>query len=146
MRISAGSSDGVLVRALYNLIQRTPQGVLPRENPAYTEEEKASCRDPAVFDALVQRYRTTTFEGYATAVIDVDSPQMAAIAQLCRDNLLTVRAPDLRQKHTPDYPPACTRLVVSDRFYDAVQQPTPELVTSPIARIEPEGERNAVGG
>src|SRR3546814_9937529 len=57
-----------------------------------------------------------TFEGYATAVIDVDSPQMAAIEQLCRDNLLTVRDPDLRQKLTPDYRPACKRLVISDRF------------------------------
>src|SRR3546814_20837327 len=69
----------------FNLFQRTPQWVLPRENPAYTEEEKASFRDPAVLDALVQRYRTTTFEGYATAVIDVDSPQMAALEQLCRE-------------------------------------------------------------
>src|SRR3546814_7918399 len=118
-----------------NLFQRTPQWVLPRENPAYTEEEKASFRDPAVLDALVQRYRTTTFEGYATAVIDVDSPQMAAIEQLCRDNLLTVRDPDLRQKLTPDYRPACKRLVISDRFYDAVQQPTADLVTSPIEQI-----------
>src|SRR3546814_18498603 len=70
---------------------------------------------------------------------------MAAIEQLCRDNLLTVRDPDLRQKLTPDYRPACKRLVISDRFYDAVQQPTADLVTSPIERIEPEGVRTADG-
>jgi cation diffusion facilitator CzcD-associated flavoprotein CzcO len=34
---------------------------------------------------------------------------------------------------------------MSDRFYEAVQQPNVELVTSRIARIEPEGVRTADG-
>src|SRR3546814_16913667 len=59
--------------------------------------------------------------------------------------LFRSRDPDLRQKLIPDYRPACKRLVISDRFYDAVQQPTADLVTSPIERIEPEGVRTADG-
>ncbi|HWW58885.1 MAG TPA: NAD(P)/FAD-dependent oxidoreductase [Sphingopyxis sp.] len=149
--IGTGSTAGQLTVALvprverFDLFQRTPQWVLPRANIAYTEEQKASFRDPAVLDQLVQQYRTTTFEGYATAVIDVDSPQLAAIEQLCRDNLATVRDPVLRQQLTPDYRAACKRLVISDTFYGAIQQPNANLVTSPIERIEPGGIRTADG-
>lgn len=150
--VGTGSTAAQLVTALvpraehFSLFQRTPQWVMHRPNPAYTEEEKAAFRaDPAVLDALVQELRTRTVEGYATAVIDADSPQLAAIERLCRENLDTVRDPELRARLTPDYRAACKRLVMSDGFYDAIQEPNAELVTSPIDRIEPEGVRTTDG-
>jgi cation diffusion facilitator CzcD-associated flavoprotein CzcO len=45
----------------------------------------------------------------------------------------------LRAKLTPDYQPMCKRLVMSWRFYRAVQQPNVELVTDPIDHVEPAG-------
>ena len=149
--IGAGSTAAQIAVALvprakrFDLFQRTPQWVLPRANIAYTEEERAAFRDPAVLEELVQQYRKTTFEGYATAVIDVDSPQLAEIERLCRENLASVRDPDLRRRLTPDYRPACKRLVISDSFYEAIQHPNADLVTSPIERIEPDGVRTADG-
>lgn len=150
--VGTGSTSAQLVTALVprashlSLFQRTPQWVMHRPNPAYTEAEKAAFRaDPGVLDQLVQELRSRTVEGYATAVIDSDSPQLAAIEQLCRDNLATVRDPELRAKLTPDYRAACKRLVMSDGFYDAIQQPNAELVTAGIEQIEPEGVRTADG-
>lgn len=150
--VGTGSTAAQLVTALvpraehFCLFQRTPQWVMRRENPAYTEEEKAAFRaDPAVLDRLVQELRTRTVEGYATAVIDYDSPQLAAIEKLCQENLDTVRDPELRARLTPDYRAACKRLVMSDSFYEAIQQPNAELVTSAIQRIEPEGVRTVDG-
>jgi cation diffusion facilitator CzcD-associated flavoprotein CzcO len=150
--VGTGSTAAQLVTALvprashFCLFQRTPQWVMHRPNPAYTEAEKAAFRaDPAVLDQLVRELRTRTVEGYATAVIDYDSPQLAAIEQLCRENLEKVRDPELRARLTPDYRAACKRLVMSDGFYEAIQQPNAELVTSAIEGIEPEGVRTADG-
>ncbi|UZK67286.1 flavin-containing monooxygenase [Sphingomonas sp. M1-B02] len=150
--VGTGSTAAQLVTALvprasrFSLFQRTPQWVMHRPNPAYTEAEKAAFRaDPATLDSLVQELRTRTVEGYATAVIDQDSPQLAAIEHLCQENLEKVRNPELRRKLTPDYRAACKRLVMSDGFYEAIQQPNAELVTSRIDRIEPEGVRTADG-
>jgi cation diffusion facilitator CzcD-associated flavoprotein CzcO len=39
----------------------------------------------------------------------------------------------------------CKRLVMSGAFYDAIQHPNTELVTSPIERVEPSGVRTSDG-
>ncbi|WP_375286049.1 flavin-containing monooxygenase [Sphingomonas sp.] len=150
--VGTGSTAAQLTSALaprsahFSLFQRTPQWVMPRPNPEYSPEEKAAFRaDPAALEALVQQLRSKTLEGYATAVLDYDSPQLAEIERLCREHLETVRDPDLRRRLTPDYRAACKRLVISDDFYRAIQHPNAELVTSPIVRIEPAGIRTADG-
>nr|WP_286207810.1 NAD(P)/FAD-dependent oxidoreductase [Hephaestia sp. MAHUQ-44] len=150
--VGTGSTATQLVTALvpraghFSLFQRTPQWVMHRPNPAYSDTEKALFRaDPAALDRLVDELRSKTVDGYATAVIDADSPQLAAIERLCREHLETVRDPDLRRRLTPAYRAACKRLVMSDGFYEAIQQPNAALVTAPIAEIEPEGVRTADG-
>jgi cation diffusion facilitator CzcD-associated flavoprotein CzcO len=150
--VGNGSTASQLAVALaprasrFDLFQRTAQWVLPRPNATYTEEEKALYRaDPAALEALVQTYRSRSVDGYAAAVIDVDSPQLAEIERLCRENLETVRDPDLRRRLTPTYRAACKRLVISNDFYEAIQHPNANLVTSTIERIEPEGVRTADG-
>lgn len=150
--IGTGSTAAQLTSALvarskrFHLFQRTAQWIMPRENTPYTEEEKARFRkDPEALEALVKQLRARTIEGFANAVIRVDSPEYAAIEQLCHEYLETVRDPDLRRRLTPDYRVACKRLVISPDFYDAIQHPNAELVTSPIERIEPEGVRTADG-
>lgn len=150
--IGTGSTAAQLTSALvpraerFHLFQRTAQWIMPRPNIAYTEEERALFRaDPAALERLVSELRAKTLEGYATAVIDYDSPELAEIERLCRENLETVRDPDLRRRLTPAYRAACKRLVISDSFYDAIQQPNAELVTSGIDHIEPGGVRTVDG-
>lgn len=150
--VGTGSTAAQLTSALvpkaerFDLFQRTAQWVLPRDNVPYTEEEKAQFRDhPEELEALIAELRAKTLKGYAAAVIDVDSPELAVIDQLCRENLATVRDPELRRLLTPDYKVACKRLVISSSFYDAIQQPNASLVVAPIARVEPEGVRTADG-
>lgn len=150
--IGNGSTAAQLIAALvprverFDLFQRTAQWVLPRENFEYSEEEKARFRsDPAALDQYVSELRAKTLDGYATAVVDADSPEMAEIERLCRENLDTVRDPELRRRLTPDYRAACKRLVISSDFYPAIQQPNAVLVTSPIERVEPEGVRTRDG-
>jgi cation diffusion facilitator CzcD-associated flavoprotein CzcO len=150
--VGTGSTAVQIVSALVarsahlTLFQRTPQWVMHRPNPAYSEEDKAGWRaDPATLDAHVRELRDRTINGYATAVIDVDSPELARIEQLVFENLETIRDPELRKKLTPDYRVACKRLVMSDTFYEAIQHPHAELVTEAIEQIEPEGIRTVDG-
>lgn len=150
--IGTGSTAAQLTNALvpraeyFSLFQRTAQWVLPRPNQAYSDADRARFRsDPAALESLVSELRAKTLDGYATAVIDVDSPELAEIQRLCEENLQRVRDPELRARLTPAYRAACKRLVISDSFYDAIQQPNAELVTSAIDRVEPAGIRTVDG-
>ena len=71
---------------------------------------------------------------------------MKVIEQMCRDNLEnSVTDSELREKLRPDYRAACKRLVISPDFYQAIQRPNAELVTSGIERIESKGVRTRDG-
>jgi cation diffusion facilitator CzcD-associated flavoprotein CzcO len=65
---------------------------------------------------------------------------------MCLANLeQNVPDPALREKLRPSYRAACKRLVVSGDFYRAISRPNAELVTEPIARVEPRGVRTRDG-
>jgi cation diffusion facilitator CzcD-associated flavoprotein CzcO len=53
--------------------------------------------------------------------------------------------PVLRAKLTPDYRLGCKRVLISNNYYAAFERPNVELVTDPIASIEPTGVRTADG-
>lgn len=129
------------------LFQRTAQWVMPQENPAYTDSEKSEFRQhPETMENLRSDISRLFAEGFSNAVIDANSPQLVAIETACRANLEeNVKDPVLREKLRPDYRAGCKRLVISEDFYDAIQQPNAELVTEGIERIEKSGIRTKDG-
>jgi cation diffusion facilitator CzcD-associated flavoprotein CzcO len=71
---------------------------------------------------------------------------MKLLEEVCRANLENnVKDPVLREKLRPTYRAACKRLVISPDFYQAIQKPNAELVTSGIERVEPGGVRTRDG-
>ena len=56
-----------------------------------------------------------------------------------------VEDPVLREKLTPDYVFGCKRVVITSKFYDAIQQPNAHLVTDGIECFEPTGIRTKDG-
>lgn len=70
-------------------------------------------------------------------------PRMAFWARaLARRQLrLQVADPQLRAKLRPDYPIGCKRVLISSDWYPALARANVELVTTPIAAIEPDGVR-----
>ena len=128
-----------------SLFQRTAQWVVQQENPAYSDAERSEFqREPAQLAALYDEL-SDQFGVFARAVVDAASPEMRFIEQACRENLDTVRDPELRERLRPDYRAACKRLVVSPNFYEAIQHPNAELVTEPIERVEATGVRTRDG-
>jgi cation diffusion facilitator CzcD-associated flavoprotein CzcO len=151
--IGTGSTAIQIVSALVDsvgklsLFQRTPQWIMPQENPAYTEQEKAQFRsDPGILRQMRDEISRTFADSISQAVVDADSPQLRMIEEVCRANLeLNVKDPVLREKLRPNYRAACKRLIMSADFYQAIQRPNAELVTEGIQRIEPAGVRTKDG-
>ncbi len=88
-----------------SLFQRTAQWIMPQENPAFTEQEKARFRpDPKIQQAMRDEISQLFADAFSNAVVDAESEQMKAIEQMCRDNLEnSVTDPELREKLRPDY-------------------------------------------
>lgn len=143
VQITGAIADRV---AHYCLFQRTAQWIMPQDNPSYTEAEReAFRRDPALLRRTHEDIGRL-FTGFSTGLTDASSPQMQAIADACLANLEQgVRDPGLRERLRPSYRAACKRLVISGDFYEAIQHPNAELVTSGIERVEPAGVRTADG-
>lgn len=151
--IGTGSTATQIVPAVIgdvaklSLFQRTAQWVMPQENPAYSEEEKADFRrHPETMKQLRDDISKLFADMFSNAVVDANSPQLAAIHAACVANLeSSVKDPVLREKLRPSYRAGCKRLVMSADFYPAIQRPNAELVTEAIERIEPAGVRTRDG-
>ena len=150
--IGTGSTSTQLVAELagkvrrLTVFQRTPQWVVQQDNPAYSDAEKAAfAADPSL---LVQMYEAQKVEMVNLAdgaILGGNADARAYLVANVHENLARVKDPELRRKLTPDYEPGCKRIVISPRFYEAIQDPSCELVTDSIVRIEPAGVRTADG-
>ncbi|MGB1385753.1 MAG: flavin-containing monooxygenase [Ilumatobacteraceae bacterium] len=150
--IGTGSTAVQITSALvdsvseFALFQRSAQWVLPAPNPEFSDEERAEFRsDPEAHEEYVRELAITMFQRTSSAVTELNSIEHQKIAALCRRNLSTVVDDDLRERLTPDYEPMCKRLIVSPDFYEKIQRPHVQLVTSGIDRFTPTGIRTKDG-
>jgi cation diffusion facilitator CzcD-associated flavoprotein CzcO len=151
--IGTGSTAIQMVTALVgevselSLFQRTAQWVMTQENPVYSDEEQAAFREhPETMSELRAEIAQLFTETFSNAVVDAESPQLAALHDMCVANLNdSVTDPELREKLRPDYRAGCKRLVLSQGFYDAIQRPNAKLVTEGIEAVEPSGIRTNDG-
>lgn len=128
--------------------QRTPQWIMPVENRAFTEEEKASFRnDPELLKYMQNEPNyVANVERFTNAIVEPDSAAMHEIEAIVRQNLEdNVKDPVLREKLRPNYRAACKRLIFSPDFYEAVQRPAVEVAIGGIEAIEPTGIRSVDG-
>lgn len=150
--IGTGSSGVQITGALAGTVerltvfQRTAQWVVPVDDVAYSDEEKETFRtDADALRALHETMSTAFNDGFATSILDRNSTMVSDIERRCSEALAAIEDPELRAKLTPTYRAACKRLVVSHNWYDAVVDPTVEIVTDAIERVEPGGVRTVDG-
>jgi cation diffusion facilitator CzcD-associated flavoprotein CzcO len=121
------------------VFQRSANWMLRRNDRAYTEAEQARfARHPG----LVRLLRWMTWATYEMMFpIFAGHPGGAAYYRTLSRRYLaeTVRDPALRAVLTPDYPMGAKRILISDDYYEALMRENVALVTTPIARIAPEG-------
>jgi cation diffusion facilitator CzcD-associated flavoprotein CzcO len=131
------ASSASKVRQL-KLFQRTAQWVYPLpDTPVLWWKRLLFRLSPARATQYYYTLRSQTEERGKAAT--GDPAARAARDQVCFDALASVREPELRRKLTPDYEVGCKRLVFSGDYYEAVQQPSVDVVTQAIDHIEPRG-------
>lgn len=152
--VGTGSTGVQMVSALSGIasqlthFQRSPQWVIPVENPSYTEEERQAFRDnPELLEELFWNAELdANTERFTQAITDPGSEALQQISDIAQTNLNeSIKDPVLREKLRPNYVAACKRLIYSPDFYQAVQRPNVEVVVEGISEIEPKGIRSSDG-
>lgn len=126
------------------VFQRTAAWIVPRKDPAYTDEEKAAFRSTP---RLAKRHRGDIYRAYEERTsFQVDSPIEDALEAFALDYLAAkVADPELRAKLTPDYRIGCKRVLPSSDYFPTMQRDDVALVTDRIVRVVPAGVETADG-
>lgn len=118
------------------VFQRTPAYVIPRADRDYTTgERRLFRRDPSVIDDL----RADVFWGGENGFAQRRAvPEYLAAARRTALDHLAAQVPDaaLRATLTPSYEPGCKRILISNTYYPALQQPHVRLEASALARVD----------
>jgi cation diffusion facilitator CzcD-associated flavoprotein CzcO len=132
-----------LVRQL-SVFQRTPPWIMPHPGRAVRPRERALFR---ALPALQKLVRGAVYWGREGFVPVFKFHRLSAIPQrMARAHLeRQVGDPGLRAKLTPGYEIGCKRILMSNTYFPALQQPNAQLVTDAIERITPSGIVTADG-
>ncbi|UDY23066.1 flavin-containing monooxygenase [Nocardioides sp. Kera G14] len=128
-----------------DVYQRTAPWVIPRNEHRYSGLEKLAFRRVPGLQKAARLAIYWGREAYVPAF--AWQPKLAAPAkQLALRNIRKgIKDPELRAKVTPDYEIGCKRILISNRYYPALDADNTELVTDPIARVTPTGIVTADG-
>lgn len=121
------------------LFQRTAQWVYSTPDKKYSEAAKVRLRRHAWMARLKHRLGLHLFHLYFSTAVRQNPLTLRMVRHNVSSHLKQILDPELRRKMTPDYPPACKRLVIAEDFYPAIQKDNAEVVTDAIDCIVPEG-------
>jgi cation diffusion facilitator CzcD-associated flavoprotein CzcO len=125
--------------------QRSANWLMPKPDRVFSDRAKMLFRRLPLWERIVRTEIYLSFELRFLAMRNGSKAnQMARDAGL---DFLTeqVSDPELRAKLTPDYPVGCKRILITDDYLPALCRDNVEVVTDPIARIQPDGIVTADG-
>ena len=127
-----------------SVFQRTPPWIMPHPGRLTRPRERALFRALPRVQKLV---RGATYWGRECYVLPFRFHRFSRIPQAMALRHLERQVPDpvLRERLTPRYEIGCKRILMSDEYFPALQQPNAELVTTAIERITPTGVMTADG-
>jgi cation diffusion facilitator CzcD-associated flavoprotein CzcO len=120
--------------ALLHLFQRTPPWVLPHRDREVRGIARTLYRTIPGLQRLVRSTVYWSREPFVIPFMKVrpnPPPEQLARRHLEKQ----VADPELRARLTPDYAIGCKRILISNEYYPAIQQPNVELVTDGIREI-----------
>ncbi|MFL6023286.1 MAG: flavin-containing monooxygenase [Marmoricola sp.] len=142
--IGTGSTGVQILSALAGnvekllLFQRTPHWVVQLDNPEFKPVTRRLHRRFPAYDRLSYHVNRKLIESLSPALLHPGRTRRF-LTWVCQRQLNKIEDPGLRAALTPDSAPMCRRLIISPGYYDAVQDPSVELVTDRITRITPTG-------
>ncbi len=132
------------VRQLH-VFQRTANWIVPRPDRAYRSWERSLSSMPPI--GRLRRWLHYWLQERNRLGFDQGSTMARLFAGLARHHLRKhVSDPQLIDKLQPNYPIGCKRILLSNDYYRALVRPNVELVTAPIARVEPDALVTTDGG
>lgn len=127
------------------VFQRTPPWIMPRRDRRVRPRERAVFK---VLPAAQRLVRDTVYLAREATVLPFMKPGLLGKLpeQMARAHLArSVKDPGLRAKLTPTYGVGCKRILLSNEWYPALQQPNVEVVSDGIAEIRPNAVVTADG-
>lgn len=122
-----------------HLFQRTPPWILPKPDRPIRDRVKRLFRAVPLTRWLYRAWTYWLHELRAIGFV-IDPRLMKAAEKLARAYVTEqVKDPVLREKLTPSYTIGCKRILMSNDYYQALQQPQVEVVTDGIERVTPTG-------
>jgi cation diffusion facilitator CzcD-associated flavoprotein CzcO len=124
-----------LVKQL-TLFQRTAPWIVPQRDRELTRIEKTLYK---LFPPAQLAMRAAIYWLRELIVLGFMHPREGGVNEkVARRHLRSqVTDPELREKLTPRYRMGCKRVLISDSYYPALQQPNVDVVTESIAEIKP---------
>ena len=115
------------------LFQRTPQWVLPKPDHSIPKVEENFFRLPFTLNA----WRKMLYGGFETFGIGFRRPAMLRqIQKLGLAHLkVAIKDPELRAKLTPDYTLGCKRVLLSNNYYPALNQPNVDVFHTGLKEV-----------
>ncbi|AUM14607.1 flavin-containing monooxygenase [Ketobacter alkanivorans] len=127
------------------VFQRTPGWVLPRVDLATPEWNKALFRTLPGAQYMTRQALYGVHEAMALALI-WRSPLTAVAERVALMHLRhQVKDRWMRRQLTPDFRIGCKRVLMTNDYYPALQQPNCKLITWPIVQMTPKGIRSVEG-
>ncbi len=121
------------------VFQRTPPWIMPRRDRRVRPRERGLFR---LLPAAQKAVRATVYWGRELTVLPFMKPRVLGKIpeRMARAHLRrSVKDPALRARLTPDYAIGCKRILLSNEWYPALQQPNVEVVSDAIAEIAENG-------
>ena len=122
------------VEKLY-VVQRTPTWIMPHRDRPVRPIAKAAYR---VLPWLQQSVRAAVYWWRESFVAAFMRPRAGSLAERLALHHLEkqVADPELRARLTPQYAIGCKRIVISNDFYPALQEPNAELLTGGLKALQ----------
>ncbi|MGQ0618578.1 MAG: flavin-containing monooxygenase [Panacagrimonas sp.] len=131
--------------ARLKVFQRTPAWVMPRPDYESPQWSRRLFRRLPLAQTAFRELLYWVHESMAVGVVWT-TPVTALFERLARAYLRAqVKDPWLRRQLTPDFRLGCKRILISNDWYDALQEPRCELISWPIANLAPKGIRTVEG-
>jgi cation diffusion facilitator CzcD-associated flavoprotein CzcO len=127
------------------IYQRTPNWLLPRRNHKYPPLVRALIRHVPGLQRLRRAFLFNFLEGLTLSIRHPRTVGRLTAWRSARFMRSQLPDPELRRRVWPDYTFGCKRVLFSSHFLPALRRANVELVTEPIAAIEPTGVRTGDG-
>lgn len=118
-----------------NVLQRSPNYVIPRNDRLYSEFEKKCFKLFPLFQRIHRFWIYLRQEMFYGVIVNNKWSQKTLTNEFKRYISDHIKDNNLLEKLTPTYPIGCKRILVSDNYYQSISQPNVSLEVEPISEF-----------